>query len=117
MPMALLMQKPLIVVFSVVRGAVIGELIRIEDMLGRGSEALKKRLRMGNPRFTEGFVGSTVLFCIGSMAILGPFDEGLRGDLTIILTKSILDGFAAIALGAALGVLFLLFQLFFTKVH
>lgn len=101
--MALTMTNPLIVLFSILCGGIVGECLRIEDRLMVGADKIKAKFRSANPRFTEGLVGATVLFCIGSMAILGPFDEGLRGDRTIILTKAILDGFAAIALASAMG--------------
>lgn len=102
--MAFVMKNPVVVIFSVLFGAVIGEALDIEAILTRGANALKARIHTKNPRFTEGLVGASVLFCIGSMAILGPFAEGLRGDMTILLTKSILDGFCSIALAAAMGV-------------
>ncbi len=101
--MALTMNNALIVIFSVVGGAIIGEAMGIESGLTRMADALKKRIRTGNPRFTEGFVGASVMFCVGSLAILGPFDEGLRGDTTILMTKSILDAFCAMAFAAAMG--------------
>lgn len=104
MQMAFKTANPLIMIFSILGGAVTGELMRLEDLFVKGGEALKARLKSSNPRFTEGLVNATVLFCIGSMAILGPFDEGLRGDRTIVLTKSILDGFASVALASAMGV-------------
>jgi uncharacterized membrane protein YqgA involved in biofilm formation len=95
--------NPLYMVSSIVVGAIIGELIRLEDRIVDGGEAVKRLLRSGNARFTEGFVAATLLFCIGSMAIIGPLEEGLNGDRTIVLTKATLDFFASIALGAAFG--------------
>ena len=96
-------KNPLILVFSVLLGSITGELLRIEDALANLGDMLKQCLKSGNAQFTEGFVSSSVLFCIGSMAILGAFDEGLRGDSTILFTKSILDGFASIAFAASFG--------------
>lgn len=102
--MALTMNNALIAIFSIAGGAIIGELLGIESGLVRMADGIKKRIRTGNPRFTEGFVGASVLFCVGSLAILGPFDEGLRGDTTILMTKSILDGFFSIGFAAAMGI-------------
>lgn len=93
----------LFMVGSVLAGAIIGEAMRLEDGLTRIGEATRRSLKSGNARFTEGFVAATLLFCVGSMAIIGPLQEGLEGDRTIVLTKSMLDFFAAIALGAAYG--------------
>ena len=95
--------NPLYMVGSILVGAIIGEGLRLEDVITSGGDRLKMALRSGNARFTDGFVAATLLFCIGSMAILGPLQEGLGGDRTIVLTKTTLDFFAAIALGAAYG--------------
>lgn len=103
--MGLKTENPLVLVFSVLLGAVTGELLCIEDRLVALSEWIKYRIgRFGEGAFTEGFVSTSVLFCIGSMAILGSFEEGVRGDHTILFTKAILDGFAAIAFAASYGV-------------
>ena len=103
MQMTLKTTNPLFMVGSILVGAVIGEVLRIEDAITSGGEAVKRTMRSGNARFTEGFVAATLLFCIGSMAILGPLQEGLSGDRTIVLTKAMLDFFASIAFGAAYG--------------
>lgn len=103
MQMAFKTTNPLYMVGSILVGAVIGESIRLEDAITNCGDAIKKMMRSGNARFTEGFVAASLLFCIGSMAIIGPLQEGLEGDRTIVLTKTTLDFFAAIALGAAYG--------------
>lgn len=100
--MALLTQKPLIAIFSIVIGAVAGELLNLEARLMRVGDLVKKRLNSSNPLFTEGMVNASVLFCIGAMAILGSFDEGLRGDRSIVFSKAIIDSFAALAMASAL---------------
>lgn len=101
--MALLTSNPLILIFSLLIGAIIGQLCNLDGLLTKSGEKLKKALRSGNSTFTDGFVNATMLFGIGSMAILGPLDEGLTGDMSILLTKSMLDGFAAMAFSAAFG--------------
>ncbi len=103
MSMALKTTNPLYMVGSVLLGALIGEGMRLEDCITGAGNALKRSLKSGNTRFTEGFVSCTLLFCIGAMAILGPLQEGLDGDMTTVLTKSMLDGFAAMAFGAVYG--------------
>ena len=103
MQMTFQTQNPLIMVGSILLGAVIGEAARLEDAITNGGEAIKRAMKSGNARFTDGFVAATLLFCIGSMAIIGPLQEGLDGERTVVLTKSMLDFFAAIALGAAYG--------------
>jgi len=103
MQMALQTQAPVALILSILLGGIAGELLRLEDRFTQLGNKLKKRLKSNNPRFTEGLVSASVLFCIGAMAIVGSFDEGLRGDRTIVLSKSILDGFASIALASAYG--------------
>ena len=103
MQMACKTANPLYMVGSILLGAIIGEALRLENAVTEGGDRLKRALRSGNARFTDGFVTGTLLFCIGSMAILGSLQEGLGGGITIVLTKSTLDFFASIALGAAYG--------------
>ncbi|WP_029893208.1 DUF554 domain-containing protein [Desulfohalovibrio reitneri] len=104
MDMALEMAEPLIVIFSIIIGGIIGAAFGLEDFLASLGDRLKKVVRSRNEKFTEGLLTATLLYCIGSMAIVGAFDEGLRGDPTLLLTKSLLDGFASIALASTFGV-------------
>ena len=103
MQMAFKTASPVMLIFSILLGGLCGEALKLEDRFMRLSDRLKKRLRSGNPLFTEGLVNATVLFCIGAMSFLGSFDEGLRGDRTIVYSKSVMDGFSAIALASAYG--------------
>ncbi|WP_027187700.1 DUF554 domain-containing protein [Desulfovibrio cuneatus] len=103
MSMTLKTQNPLYVIGSILVGIIIGEALDLEGRINRGGEALKRILRSRNGGFTEGFVSASLLFCIGSMAIIGPLNEGLSGDKSIVLTKTMLDFFASIAFGAVYG--------------
>ena len=106
--MALTTTQPVLVILSIVSGSILGEILRLEDRLLHFGDWLKLRLHSSNPHFTEGIVSASLMFCIGAMAILGSFDEGLRGDTNILFSKSIIDCFAALAMASAygLGVLF-----------
>lgn len=106
--MALQTAQPLILIFSILIGSIAGELLQLEQLFLGWGEKLKTRLKSANPRFTAGMVNGSVLFCIGAMAILGSFDEGLRGDRTLVFSKTIMDTFASLALASVfgLGVLF-----------
>ncbi|RQD56264.1 DUF554 domain-containing protein [Desulfonatronovibrio magnus] len=106
--MALKYDNIVLVVFSVLLGAVTGELLRLDQRLTNLGNILKNRIKSRDTGFTDGFVTASLIFCIGSMAILGSIDEGIRGERTILLTKSILDGFISIPLASTygMGVLF-----------
>lgn len=94
----------LIVIVSMVLGTILGELLKIEARLDTLGDWLKARLgRHGGSRFTEGFVTASLLFCVGSMAIMGSFDAGLRGDYQTIFAKSALDGVMAVTFAATMG--------------
>mgnify|MGYP000921601648 CR=1 FL=1 len=101
--MALKMTQPLLVIFSLIIGGVIGESIDIESHLERIGDRVKRLARSKNSMFTDGLVTASLIFGIGSMAILGAFDEGLRGDPSLLYTKAMLDGFASIALASTYG--------------
>ena len=96
----------LCVMFAVLLGGIAGELLRIEERLQRLGDRLQDRFARGDggSRFSEGFFTASLLFCVGPLAVLGAINDGLRGDTELLVTKSLLDGFASIALAAALGV-------------
>ncbi|WP_308776520.1 DUF554 family protein, partial [uncultured Bilophila sp.] len=93
--MALLMQNPLIVIFSIVIGSGAGEVAGLEARLVRVGDWLKARLKSSNPLFTDGMVNASVLFCIGAMAITGEKTKELvdqlisKGELTVDQGKQI----------------------------
>lgn len=96
--------SPLILITSLVCGGVVGGLLRLEDRMTAGSLWVKARMRCKNPRFADGLVLSVTVFCCGSLALLGPLDEAVRGDLTLLSTKSFLDGLTTIAFASVYGI-------------
>lgn len=94
----------LILIFSLVVGSIIGQWLTLDHALDTFSQRLKDRLGLQNDKFTEGLVAAFLLFCMGSMTILGAFEEGMGNPPNLLYAKSILDGFASIALAAGLGV-------------
>ncbi|MHB0876205.1 MAG: DUF554 domain-containing protein [Anaerolineae bacterium] len=103
MQMALQTRNSLVVLGAVLIGGAIGELLDIEGRLGRLGDTIKGRVGSAAPRFTEGFVAASVLFCIGPMAILGSVNDGLRGDYSVLAVKSVLDGVSALAFSSTMG--------------
>ncbi|KMQ51139.1 hypothetical protein CHISP_1845 [Chitinispirillum alkaliphilum] len=97
----------LFVIISLVTGAVIGELIGLEQKLlsiGNWLEHITKRYQSGEGRdISRAFMTATLLYCVGAMAILGALDSGIRQDHTILYTKSILDGISAMIFAGTLG--------------
>jgi uncharacterized protein len=95
----------LYVLGGVLLGGAIGELIGIERRLEDFGQLVQRRLTSGDSpsRVAEGFVDASLLFCVGSLVVIGSIQDGLTGDYSTLATKAILDGFASIALAAALG--------------
>lgn len=95
----------LIIIASIVLGTIVGELLKIEDWLNRAGKWLEHKVSRGQKgTFSVAFVTATLVFCIGSMAILGSLDSGLRNDHQILYMKSMLDGFSALIFANTLGI-------------
>ncbi|MBN1261332.1 MAG: DUF554 domain-containing protein [Anaerolineae bacterium] len=104
MKLSLAAQNFLVLIFSLILGGIVGELAQLEARFEAASEALKRRVHSQEARFTEGLITAFLIFCVGSMTIVGAINEGLRGDPTLLLTKSVLDGFTSLALASLYGV-------------
>ena len=102
---ALSTQHTMLLVLSLVIGALIGEALDIEARLNDFGVWCQTRFAGGGEdgRFVEGFVASSLLFCVGAMAIVGSLEDGLNGNPSILIAKAILDGVAAIVFAASLG--------------
>jgi len=98
------MQHILIVVSSLAIGSLLGEWMNLEGGAERLSNYFKRRLKIGSDKFSEGLTTAFLLFCIGSMTILGAIQEGTGGSPDLLMTKSLMDGFSAILLASAFGV-------------
>jgi uncharacterized membrane protein YqgA involved in biofilm formation len=94
----------LLIVFSLIIGGFLGELLQLETKIEKVSEFFKHRIKSKNAKFTEGLTTSFLLFCMGSMTILGSFEEGLGKAPNLLMAKSTMDGFSSIALAASLGI-------------
>jgi len=97
-------ENVLIILVSMVIGGIVGELLQIEQRLDRFGSRIEARLGKEGGAFTKAFVTSTLLYCVGPLAILGALQDGLQGDYSILLTKSGLDGVASVAFASTLGV-------------
>ena len=96
----------MLMVISLVIGAIAGEAINIEDKLERLGNFCKYKasfLAKDNPKFVDGFVSTSLLFCVGAMAIVGSIQDGLTGNYTTLAAKAVLDGVMSIVMAASLG--------------
>ena len=91
----------LILVASLTLGTFIGELLKLEERLNRGCKWIESKFKMSN--FSAGFITSTMIYCVGAMAIVGSINDGLLGDSSTLITKGILDGVTSVVLAASLG--------------
>ena len=91
----------LILVISLTLGTFIGELLKLEERLNKGCKWIESKFKMSN--FASGFITSTMIYCIGAMAIVGAINDGLLGDSSTLITKGIIDGITSVVLAASLG--------------
>jgi len=98
-------QNVLVVILSIVAGAILGEAIGIEEGLGRfGGWAQKKIARPGDTGFGQGMVSATLLFCVGSMAVVGSLEAGLNNNPDTLLAKTALDGVSSVVFASTMGI-------------
>ncbi len=101
--MALNTNQFLVLLISLIIGAIIGESLHIEKAIERMSNRLKRKFNRENELFSEGLITSFLLYCIGSMTFVGAIEEGINGDRTLLYTKSLMDGITSILLASSLG--------------
>lgn len=90
--------KTLVTIFSMVLGALLGEWLDIDGWLER------RFARAGDHRFSQGLMSTTLLFCVGAMAIKGALDSGLNGSHALLYTKALMDGTGACIFASSMGV-------------
>ena len=101
---ALATSGEMMLVISMCLGALIGEVLDIEHHIERFGEWLRLRSHSErDPRFIEGFTSASFTLCIGAMAIIGPMNDALYHDYTLLVTKGILDAIIVMALTSSLG--------------
>ena len=99
---ALVSSGGFLLLISLVVGCVAGELLRIDTRLNTFGKQVEDRF--GASGFARGFVSASLLFPIGAMAVIGPLNDGLTGDISILVLKSTLDLVASIILASTLGI-------------
>ena len=96
----------LIMIVSLALGAFIGELLKIEQGLGKFGEFCENKLKKPDEEstFAQGFVTATLVFCVGSMAIVGSLEDGINRNSDILVAKAIIDGIAAMIFASTMGI-------------
>ena len=98
-------QGTTLLIFSLVLGCLLGEWVDIESKMEKIGIKLKAKAKIKNDnRFVDGFVNASLIICVGAMAIVGSMQDGLSGDFTMLLAKSLLDFVLVTILAAAYGV-------------
>ena len=98
--------QTIVLILSMVFGTLIGTLIDIDDKINRVGLFLEKKFKRDGDKssIAEGFMTGSLLFCVGAMTIVGSLNAGLKGDNTLLFTKSILDLISSCILASTLGV-------------
>jgi uncharacterized membrane protein YqgA involved in biofilm formation len=92
----------LLIIISLVIGVIIGEWIDIDLRLNNWAENIEKKYKL--PPLAKGFISGTLIFCVGAMAIVGSMQDGISGDMTTLVIKSVLDFVTALILASVLGI-------------
>ena len=103
--MALETNEIMVVLVSLMVGAVVGELIGIEGLLEAAGNALERKVSVNGNQgdIAKGFVTGSLIYCVGAMAIMGALESGLTGNHDILFAKSLLDGVMSVVLASTLG--------------
>lgn len=102
--MALQTKNILIVVLSLVLGAITGEVFKIEDRLEALGAWMESKVGNSKGEFAKAFVTASLVYCVGAMAIVGAIQDGLKGDPSTLFVKSLLDGVSAVVFASTMGI-------------
>ena len=102
----LVTQDTMVMIFSMVIGSALGQWIDIETHLEKLGEWCRDHIQSGLPSgpFGEAFVSSSLLFCVGAMAVVGALEDGLNHNYSTLFAKAVMDGILAVVFGASMGV-------------
>jgi len=100
-------EKTLVTIISLALGALIGELLKLDDrinLLGKKLEEKISKNKTEDNTIAKGFVTASLLFCVGAMAIVGSLESGINQNHEILFSKSLLDFISAIIFSASMGI-------------
>jgi uncharacterized protein len=96
--------EPILFIISLVIGGAVGELLRLEKALNKLGLMLQEKVGSGEGNIARGFVTASLIFCVGTMAIIGSLESGLKGNHNMLFAKSVLDGITSMILASTLGI-------------
>lgn len=96
-------ENVILVIISMVLGTALGEWMRLEDRLDALGNWAQKKLARSEDGFSKGFINATLLFCVGSMAVVGALEAGFQNKPDTLLAKSVLDGVSALIFASSWG--------------
>lgn len=96
-------ERVLLLIGSLIVGSIVGELINIDKRMVNTGKWIERKLGFSEGNFSKGLVSSSILFCVGSMAIVGSLQSGLTGNHEMLFAKSILDGVMSVVFGSQMG--------------
>lgn len=97
-------ENVILMIFSLVFGALIGETLQLEKRLDNLGLALQRKFKNEDTNFSKGFISSSLVFCVGAMAIVGSLEAGMLNSYDTLYAKSILDGITALIFATTLGI-------------
>lgn len=99
-------QHTIVLIISMVLGTIIGSIIDLDKRIRSIGDKIEEKFNKKDgekSKFSEGFVTSTLIFCIGAMAVVGSLNSGLKLDHSTLYSKSLLDGITSMILASSLG--------------
>ncbi|MCA1011828.1 DUF554 domain-containing protein [Halobacillus halophilus] len=104
--MAFETENIVIVLLSLLTGAIIGEAVHLEDKLEYIGRFIERKFTKPDQEssMAQGFITASLIFVIGALSVIGALDSGLRNDHEVLITKAIIDGFVSLVLTSTLGI-------------
>lgn len=104
--MAFETENIVIVLISLLSGAIVGEAIRLEERLEYIGRWIERKVTKpdATSNVAQGFITASLIFVIGALSVIGALDSGLRNDHEVLITKAIIDGFVSLVLTSTLGI-------------
>lgn len=101
---AIATENVLLLIISMAVGSLLGEFLQIEERLNKLGDNLQAKFKNSKHNIAEGFVMATLIYCVGSMAIIGSIESGLNNNHEVLFAKALLDGISGMVFASTLGI-------------